>query len=148
MGLRLDDNPSTGYNPIIEIAEETGTPVHRWKDSLLLIDHDGSMVASAEAGKALKQVWQILEEAIEHSTNSSASIHSASSLYGFFQDKCSHAFECGEMKERDVELVLSMSQMWGAYVGDRVEVQSLKYFYLEDCIDGGRCVASMAMVGH
>ena len=37
-----------------------------------------------------------------------------------------------------MELVLSMSQMWGAYVGDRVELQSLKYFYLEDCIEGGR----------
>ena len=37
-----------------------------------------------------------------------------------------------------MELVLGMSQMWGAYVGDRVELQSLKYFYLEDCIEGGR----------
>ena len=99
------------------------------------------MVAPAEASKALKQVWEILEEAIEHSTNNSASIKSAASLYSFFQEKCSRALERGEMTERDVELVLGMSQMWGAYVGDRVEAQSLKYFYLEDCIDGGRCVA-------
>lgn len=27
--------------------------------------------------------------------------------------------------------------MWGAYVGDGVELQSLKFFYLEDCIEGG-----------
>ena len=99
------------------------------------------MVAPVEAGNALRQVWEILEEAIEHSTKDSASIQSASSLYDFFQEKCSHAFERSEMTERDVELVLDMSQMWGAYVGDRVEAQSLKYFYLEDCIDGGRCVA-------
>ena len=37
-----------------------------------------------------------------------------------------------------MELVLGMSEMWGAYVGDRVDLQSLKYFFLEDCIDGGR----------
>ena len=42
------------------------------------------------------------------------------------------------MNEQEMELVLGMSQMWGAYVGDRVDLQSLKYFFLEDCIDGGR----------
>lgn len=42
------------------------------------------------------------------------------------------------MTAREVELVLGMSQMWGTYVGDGVELQSLKYFYLEDCIAGGR----------
>lgn len=140
-GIQTIDNASTGYNPIVELAKETGTPLHRWKDYLLLISHDGSMVAPAEASQALKQVWEILEEAVEHSTEHSASIQSLASLYSFFQDKCSRALERGEMTERDVELVLGMSHMWGAYVGDRVEVQSLKYFYLEDCIDGGRCVA-------
>ena len=42
------------------------------------------------------------------------------------------------MTEREVEVVLGMSHMWGAYVGDRVERESLKYFYLEDCIAGGK----------
>lgn len=41
------------------------------------------------------------------------------------------------MNTREVETVLGMSQMWGAYVGDHVEIQSLKFFYLEDCIEGG-----------
>lgn len=91
-----------------------------------------------EANKALKQVWKILEGAIEYSTNCSEDIESSASLYSFFESWCDRALQCGDMTAREVELVLGMSQMWGAYVGDRVERQSLKYFYLEDCIAGGR----------
>lgn len=103
-----------------------------------MIDGEGDLVASSEANMALKQVWEILEEAIEHSKNRSEEIEPAASLYGFFEAQCDRAFQCGKMTRREVELVLGMSQMWGAYVGDRVELQSLKYFFLEDCIEGGR----------
>ena len=130
--------PSTGYNPIIELAKETGTPLHRWKESTLLVDDEGHLVAPSEANKALGQVWEILEAAIEYSTNRNEEIDCSASLYSFFQGWCDRTFQCGNMTGREVELVLGMSQMWGAYVGDRVELQSLKYFYLEDCIAGGR----------
>ena len=132
------DKASTGYNPIVELAKETGTPLHRWKESALLVDHEGHLAAPSEANKALKQVWEILEGAMDHSTNRNEEIHSSASLYRFFEDWCDRAFQRGDMTGREVELVLGMSQMWGAYVGDRVDLQSLKYFYLEDCIEGGR----------
>lgn len=131
------DKASTGDNPIVEVAKETGTPVHQWKESTLLVDGEGRLVAPAEANKALKQVWEILEKAIEHSKSRNGEIHTSASLWNFFEGWCDRAFQNGEMSGKDVELVLGMSQMWGAYVGDRVEVQSLKYFYLEDCIEGG-----------
>ncbi|KAK4991150.1 hypothetical protein LTR66_006621 [Elasticomyces elasticus] len=129
----------TGYNPIVELAKETGTPLHRWKGNTLLVDSDGNLVSSDEANEALKQVWDILEKAITHSTNHSEEIPSSASLYNFFRDWCDRTLQSGEMTEREVELVLGMSQMWGAYVGDRVERQSLKFFYLEDCIEGDDC---------
>ena len=132
------DKASTGYNPIIELAKQTGTPLHRWKESTILVDDKGHLVSSSEANKALGQVWEILEVAIEHSTNCNEEIEFSASLYSFFQGCCDRAFQRGDMTEREVKLVLGMSQMWGAYVGDRVELQSLKYFYLEDCIAGGR----------
>ncbi|KAL8724303.1 MAG: hypothetical protein Q9181_006892, partial [Wetmoreana brouardii] len=128
----------TGYNPIIELAKETGTPFHRWKENTLLVDSEGHLLDRGEANKALKQVWEILEAAIEHSTKRSEKILPSASLYSFFQSWCDWHFESGYMTEREVELVLGMSQMWGAYVGDRVELQSLKFFYLEDCIEGGK----------
>ncbi|KAL8830714.1 MAG: hypothetical protein Q9191_001276 [Dirinaria sp. TL-2023a] len=123
---------STGGNPIVKLAEETDTPIHRWKESTLLIDGEGYQVARVEANKALSQVWEILERAIEHSTNCSENLPSSASLYNFFESWCNRALQCGEMTEREVELVLGMSHMWGAYVGDRVELQSLKFFWLED----------------
>lgn len=132
------DDISTGFNPIVELAKETGTPLHQWKESTLLIDGEGSLLAQSEANEALKQVWEILEEAMEHSKISSEQIDSAASLYTFFEAWCDRALQSGRMTGRQVELVLGMSQMWGAYVGDRVELQSLKYFYLEDCIEGGK----------
>lgn len=132
------DNTSTGFNPIVELAKETGTPLHQWKESTLLIDGEGSLLAQSEANKILKQVWEILEEAIEYSKDSSEQIDPASSLYTFFQAWCDRALQSGRLTEGEAKIILGMSQMWGAYVGDGVELQSLKYFYLEDCIEGGR----------
>lgn len=67
-------------------------------------------------------------------------------LYSFFESWCGQAIQAGDMNDHEVELVLGMSQMWGAYVGDRVELQSLKYFYLEDCIEGGRHIDWLLVV--
>ena len=129
---------STGYNPIVELAKETGTPLHRWKESTILVDSEGHLVSSRDSNDALKQVWNILEAAIDHSTQYSANIHSSESLYDFFKSWCERECSRGRMTRQEVELTLGMSQMWGAYVGDQVERQSLKFFYLEDCIDGGK----------
>ena len=120
------------------MANDTATPLHRWKETTILVDSEGHLVAPSEANKALKQVWEILEGAIKHSTNRNEELDFSASLYSFFEDWCDRAFQCGDMTGREAELVLGMSQMWGAYVGDHVELQSLKYFYLEDCIGGGR----------
>ena len=128
---------STGFNPIIELAKETGTPLHRWKESTVIVDSEGHSVSSRDANNALKQVWNILEEAMDHSTKDSASIHSSESLYDFFKSWCDKECRRGRMSGQEAKLILGMSQMWGAYVGDRVERQSLKFFYLEDCIEGG-----------
>ena len=140
------DKASTGYNPIVELAKETGTPLHQWKKNTLLVDGEGHLVAPSQANKALEQVWEILEAAIGHSTNRSEEIHSSASLYSFFEDWCSQASQAGDTNGPEVDLVLGMSQMWGAYVGDRVELQSLKYFYLEDCIEGGRHMDRLLVV--
>ncbi|KAI4087768.1 MAG: hypothetical protein LQ344_006587 [Seirophora lacunosa] len=137
--VNFDQIASTGSNPIVHLATETGTPLHRWNQSTLLLDSEGRLLATSEANNALKQVWEVLEDAMEHSKISSGDIHSAASLYTYFETWCDQALQCGTMTQHEAGLVLGMSQMWGAYVGDRVEVQSLKYFYLEDCIEGEDC---------
>ena len=105
------DKASTGYNPIVELAKETGTPLHRWKENTLLVDGQGQMVAPSEANKALKQVWDILERAIEHSTNHSQELRSSESLYSFFEACCDQAFQCGDMTVREVDLVPNLPSL-------------------------------------
>lgn len=78
-------------------------------------------------------VWGIIADAFKHSNADSASIPSSKSLLDFFREK---------LKEKDIEdeskkLVLQMCRIWGDFVGDVIEKQSLKYFWLEECIDGG-----------
>ena len=80
---------------------------------------------------------------MDHSTEHSAGIHSSESLYDFFESWCDQEYRGGRMTEQEVKLTLGMSQMWGAYVGDRVERQSLKFYYLEDCIEGGKSHAQL-----
>ncbi|KAL8778661.1 MAG: hypothetical protein Q9213_007309 [Squamulea squamosa] len=109
---------STGHNPIIDLAKETGTPLHLWKENTLLVDGGGQLIPPAEANQALKQVWEILDKASEYSTNQGDEVHPSTSLYTFFESSCDRAVKCDEMTERERELILGMSQMWGAYVDD------------------------------
>lgn len=105
---------------------------------MLLIDGQGRSVDRSEADRALKRVWQILEEAMEYSTKRTHDLLPSASLYNYFIDSCHRAFRSGDMSQREVDLVQGMAEMWGAYVGDRCDLQSLKFFYLEDCINGGK----------
>jgi hypothetical protein len=130
------DSTSTDGNPIVELARQTGTTLHRWKQNTLILDRAGSLVSSDLANTALELVWQVLEDAINHSSAHSSQISPAQSLHDYFVDWCRTALTAGRITSEQRDLVLDMASMWGAYVGDRVERQSLKFFFLEDCIDG------------
>ena len=41
------------------------------------------------------------------------------------------------LDDQTSRLVLQMAQMWGDFVGEPIEKQSLKFFWLEECIEGG-----------
>lgn len=53
------------------------------------------------------------------------------SLLDFFEAKTKE----WELDEATSKLVLQMAHMWGDYVGESIETQSLKYFWLEECLD-------------
>ena len=49
----------------------------------------------------------------------------------------------GEVKRRQLDdassqLILQMARMWGDFVGEPIEKQSLRFFWLEECIEGGK----------
>ena len=49
-----------------------------------------------------------------------------------------------DLTAQEKQQVLWMAEMWGAFVGDPIQKQSLKYFWLEECIDGGTLASEEA----
>lgn len=43
-----------------------------------------------------------------------------------------------ELDDASCKLVFQMARMWGDFVGEPIEKQSLRFFWLEECIDGGQ----------
>ena len=45
--------------------------------------------------------------------------------------------DVGKLSNEQRRRVLQMAEMWGAFVGGKTSTQSLKYLWLEECIEGG-----------
>ncbi|KAH9220917.1 hypothetical protein DL95DRAFT_328955 [Leptodontidium sp. 2 PMI_412] len=123
----------TESNPILDLARETNTPTHDWGEGFNIFDEDGKLL---EDGKSLNDtMWGIIVQAFKHSADNTATIDPRESLYDFFLEKVQEIFPSqDESGER--EIMMQMTEMWGAFVGSPVQTQSLKFFWLEECIDG------------
>jgi hypothetical protein len=82
-------------------------------------------------------VWGIIAQAMKYSNEESANIPAEKSLYNFFEEQVAEMFPSkdDEAKGRR-ETILRIAEMWGAFVGSPIQTQSLKFFWLEECIDG------------
>lgn len=98
----------------------------------IAISRDGHVIGDELATKASEFMWTTIEQAFEYSNSHGESISPDRSLYDFFQEKVEQSGFSSEEKQ----LCLDACQLWGAYVGDPVQRQSLKFFRLEECIDG------------
>lgn len=76
-------------------------------------------------------------QAFEHSTKNTSTIDPKESLYDFFKEKAEELFPDATEHESQRKTMMQFSEMWGAMVGSSVHKQSLKYFWLEECIEGG-----------
>ena len=87
-----------------------------------------------EQAKNLSAInWGIFADAFKYS-NETKSIPPDRSLKDFFIEQV----EQRDLTVADRKIVLQMSEMWGAFVGSPPDRQSLKFFWLEECIDGGK----------
>ena len=132
-------------NPIVKLAKETNTTLSQVEDSTRVYDERGHPIDEEEASKASDAVWSIIAEAFKYSNANCSNIAPNISLKDFFVKKLD---EDG-VPQNDQKLIMQMAEMWGAFTGDPWERQSLKYFWLEECLDGGRLpyvIASSALV--
>lgn len=127
----------TESNPILDIAKRTNTAVGSWDTGSCVFDQDGVPYDPEEAEGYSAMMWDIVQEAFKHSNRNSAEIDPKDSLLDFFKAKLVELIpETTEGWERKRKIVLQMADLWGAFVGSPVERQSLKFFWLEECIDG------------
>ncbi|KAH8724074.1 hypothetical protein GQ44DRAFT_618927 [Phaeosphaeriaceae sp. PMI808] len=146
LGHMVDLGPNwihgTEDNPFLEFAKETETLVINWDGRQSVFDHLGKQVPEKEAAENTEIVWAIIEQAMKYSNDNSSTIPEERSLYNFFEEQVEKLFpsECegsiGDDVKRRRDTILQMSEMWGAFVGSPIQTQSLKFFWLEECIDG------------
>lgn len=81
-------------------------------------------------------MWSIIVQAFKYSSENTAAIDPDLSLHDFFADQVKEVFPSAD-QERQRKTVLQMAELWGGFVGSPVTRQSLKFFWLEECVNGG-----------
>lgn len=125
-------------NPILRIAKEMrdacfeppdGSDVQSPVFDKIGNEIDGKIALSHSAIS-----WKIVEEAIQYSSSDhGASIPPGKSLKDYFEV----ALAVREYDATKRDLILQMADMWSNIVGEPIHKQSLRYMWLEECIEGG-----------
>lgn len=119
----------------MDIAEATKTVFHEPEGINMVASRDGHFLSEEIATKVSEFVWTTIGEAFEYSNTHGESIPPEKSLFDFFLEKVQQT----GFSEEEKKMCLDACKLWGAYVGDKIDRQSLKFFSLEECIDGSEC---------
>ncbi len=125
----------TERSPILDLANETGTVTLNPEaaSSSTAVDQLGHIMPAAKVKEHNELMWSVIDDAFKYSKDESALIPQERSLYDFFQARLKEK----SLGQASSKIVLQMARIWGDFIGDPIEKQSLKYLWLEDCIDGG-----------
>ncbi|KAF2462186.1 hypothetical protein BDY21DRAFT_8963 [Lineolata rhizophorae] len=130
----------TDGNPIMELAEATGTVLHSWGERQAMFDPSGKNISDEESALLSGLVWSIIADAFQYSNDDGSSISENKSLLDFFREQLNEKFSAdgsrADDSERLRECVLNVAEMWNMFVGSHISLQSLKFFWLEECIEG------------
>ncbi|KAH6652885.1 flavin-containing amine oxidoreductase [Truncatella angustata] len=127
----------TEDNPILDIATEEKVPYSRWDENSYIYDEDGKLLPQTVGDNCSTMMWEIIQDAFAHSNAHSSTISPEVSLWDFFQQEVVKRIpETKPDFESKRRYILQMAEMWGAFVGSPVHTQSLKFFWLEECIEG------------
>ncbi|KAF7874224.1 hypothetical protein EAF04_002896 [Stromatinia cepivora] len=117
--------------PLLDIAKKTNTEVHTWAEKGIWFGEDGKPLTEGDA--MMNEVWEIIHGAFKYSEENSESIDPDKSLYDFIEEKLLEVYPDDAEKRR---ISIQFADIWGTFVGSSVKKQSLKFFWLEECIDG------------
>lgn len=144
-GHTVDIGPNwihgTEDNPMLDIAKATNTATGNFDPGSYVFNSNGELYPRAEAEAYSTMMWDIVQAAFKYSNKHSAAIDPKESLLDFFKVKVKELIPetdsgGGGDWERKRGIVLQMADLWGAFIGSPIERQSLKFFWLEECIEG------------
>ncbi|TGZ82332.1 amine oxidase [Ascodesmis nigricans] len=155
LGKPVDLGPNwvhgTDQNPIIPLSERAKSTLHEFGHLCPIIGPDGNRLDQKEADELMNRMWGIIDEATHHSKAHWSSIAADLSLYDYTVQKVSETSEAasnntstsqnGAVQEESEEtrkrnLLLDMAHMWGTFIGSSIHQQSLKFFFLEEPVEG------------
>ncbi|KAI1380183.1 FAD/NAD(P)-binding domain-containing protein [Hypoxylon crocopeplum] len=144
LGYTVDIGPnwihtwdSGDIHPILKLALETKTPVHHWNTKQIIYDSSGNKLLDEKTDRLSTLLWEIIEKAFESSAaakekDGGKSIPREESLFDFISKRATELLQ----DEDDRRTLIQMSEMWGAYVGEPVWKQSLRFAWMEECCGG------------
>ncbi|QUC23043.1 uncharacterized protein UV8b_07284 [Ustilaginoidea virens] len=140
-GRSVDLGPNwihgTRDNPILELARQTDTAAGSWDTNTCIFTSDGDLLPLGQGEMYSSMMWEIMQQAFEHSNNFGADTPAEKSLFDFFCEKVPVMIPDTDPDcERKRGILLKMAEGWGAFIGASISRQSLKYFWLEECIEG------------
>ncbi|KAI1631436.1 hypothetical protein F4809DRAFT_654016 [Biscogniauxia mediterranea] len=136
IGGRICQSDELGYT-VDNLADETNTPLHHWNSKQLIYDSLGTLLPDEKAERLSTLLWEIITEACEVSEaarqkDGGKSIPLDESFYDFVKKKAAERLNNDEERQ----ILAQMSEMWGAYVGEPVWKQSLRFSWMGECCGG------------
>lgn len=119
-------------NPIADLSTSSKTITHAWGGLQNVIDTSGEPLDEKLIGKISDFIWTTVEDAYEYSRSNKNSIPADKSLFDFIKER----LEKAEFSEVEKEKCLELSKLWGSYIGSPIDRQSLRFFFLEECLEG------------
>ncbi|RYP07515.1 hypothetical protein DL764_002444 [Monosporascus ibericus] len=124
-------------HPIYKLATDTATPLHHWNNKQLIYDCNGHPLPEEQTERLSTLLWDIIEDGFKfseaaHAEDGGRAIPSRDSLQDFVRRKAEDLVS-DEIERR---LLVQMSEMFGAYVGEPVWKQSLRFAWMEECCGG------------
>ncbi|KAF2102620.1 FAD/NAD(P)-binding domain-containing protein [Rhizodiscina lignyota] len=160
LGHLVDLGPNwihgTDNNPMMDLVKETGSIGYSWGEKSITVDSQKQPLPEEEMTEIQEFIWDSIKDGL-HESNAKFSrdpkeneIPSSASLADFFNTRIEQRYGCDRNPDSAarMKIVEQSCRMFGAFVGQPVEKQSLKFFWLEECLDGDNlfCADSYAKV--
>ena len=119
---------------MLDLAGKSDSKLSSLVGNTNVYDSNGTLMESQEVMDRFEVFWDIVEAAFKHSNENCENIASNLSLKDYFREK----LRASNLDENAQYTVMELAEMWGGFIGDLFEKQSLKWVWLEECLDGGK----------